>query len=117
MSVRYQDIAVTGPAGTVVSQRPISGQILEISYGGTALNATPVAADYTITRTSPDGGTIWSESNVQGPFTRSPRANAVTTTGTGGTAIAQIPVDGQVRVVIAQGGTATDNIRVYYKGE
>lgn len=115
MSVRYQDISITGPAGTAQTNAPINGRILEVSYGGTALNASPVAADYTLTRTSPDGGTILAVSNAQGPFSYHPRANSVTTTGTGGTANSEIPCNSALQLVIAQGGTATDSVRVYYE--
>ncbi len=111
--VRHVDIEVTGPAGTAVS-RPVSGRILEVRYGGTALDGAGDTADYTITRD--DGAAILAVTNQGGPWAYSPRTAQHTTAGSALSANdGPIPVSGNVHVAIAQGGTATDSLRVYYE--
>lgn len=119
MSVRHEAISVTGPAGTAVSKRPISGEILEVRVNTTNLSTDPAgSADFTITRAD-GGGTILAATNQSPPFTYSPRLTANTTaagTVAGNPAqLEPIPCDGHVQVVVAQAGTATDNVFIFYR--
>jgi hypothetical protein len=111
--VRHVDIPVTGPAGTAVSG-PVAGRILEVRYGGTALDGVGDTADYTITRD--DGATVLAVTDQGGPWAYAPRTPLHST---GGSALSandgSIPVTGNLHVAIAGGGTATDDIRVYYE--
>ncbi|MDP3937552.1 MAG: hypothetical protein Q8R92_05375 [Deltaproteobacteria bacterium] len=113
MSVRREVISITGPAGTAVSV-PVSGEILEVRYDGTDLNAATATADYTLTRVGA-GGTILALTDQEGPWQYAPREEVHTTAGAGGTAIGPIPVEGHLQLVIAQGGTATDDVSVFYR--
>lgn len=119
MSVRRESISVTGPAGTAVSDKPISGEILEVRVDSTDLSTSPAgSADFTITRVD-GGGTILSAANQSPPFTYSPRLPA-NTTAAGTVAgnpgqLEPIPCDGHVRVVVAQAGTATDDVHIFYR--
>lgn len=125
MSVRRETVELTGPAGTVVSPRPISGEILEIRLNSTNLSTSPAgSADFTLTRVD-DGGTILAVSNTSPPFSYSPRQIIHTVTGgtltqeatsaAAGAQVEGIPVDGHVRVVTAQAGTATDTLHILYR--
>lgn len=113
MSVRIEAISVTGPGGTAVSG-PICGEILEVRYGGTLLNAATKTTDYTLTRVG-DGGTILALTDQDGPWQFAPREAVHTTAGGGGTVTGYIPVEGHLQLVIAQGGTATDDVSVFYR--
>lgn len=124
MSVRRETISISGPAGTVVSTRPISGEIVEVRYNGTDLNAASATADWTITRKD-GGGTVLALTDVAGPWQYAPRQSLHTTTGGtltheatsagAGAQVGPIPVDGHLQVVLAQAGTATDSIHVFYR--
>lgn len=125
MGVRRADIAVStdaSGAGTAAS-RPIAGEILEVRYNGTTLN-NGGSADYTITRQT-DGGTVLAVTNLDGPWSRSPRQLIHTSTGgtldTGGLTAAitsqvdEIPVEGALQIVVAQGAASkSDTLFVFY---
>ena len=119
MSVRREAISITGPAGTAVSTRPISGEIMEVRVNTTNLSTDPAgSADFTITRLD-GGGTIAALTDQSPPFQHAVRQTAKTNTG--GTAVGNpaqlepIPCDGHVRVVVAQAGTATDDVHIFYR--
>lgn len=113
-------------AGTVVSEMPVSGFILEVRSGaqGTALDSGGTA-DYTFTRKG-DGGTILAVTNQTSPWQYQPRP--ATHSITGGTtnyaagvgpvlSPAGVPCDDYVQVVIAQGGTSVaGTVFVHYHG-
>lgn len=116
MSIRRAQVRVTGPAGTAVSS-PIAGEILEIRYDGTALNAASATADWTFSRTE-GGGTILAITDRSGPWSFAPRQAMHTTaagTLTDASMVGPVPVAGNVRVVLAQGGTATDSVSIFYR--
>lgn len=122
MSVRIEVISVTGPAGTAVSG-PICGEILEVRYGGTSLNAATKTTDYTLTRVG-DGGTILAVTDQDGPWQFAPRETLHTEAGgtlthemlaAAAEQVGPIPVEGHLQLVIAQGGTATDDVSVFYR--
>lgn len=126
MGVRHEVITVTGPAGTVVSDHPVHGEVVEVRVDGQTLNTSPAgSADLTITRVA-DTGTILADTNISFPEQWSPRqlVNLNTTGGTlshqlvGGAVNPQVgPVyaTGYLQAVIAQAGTASADVRVYYR--
>lgn len=125
MGIRRAEISVTtdaSGAGTA-SSRPISGLLREVRLGGTALN-NGGSADFTITRDG-DGGTVLAVTNLDGAWSRSPRQLIHSSTGgtldTGGLTsaitaqVGEIPIEGSVRVVVAQGAPSkTDTVYVFY---
>lgn len=116
MSIRRAQVRITGPAGTAVS-KPIAGEILEIRYDGTDLNAATATADWTFTRTD-GGGTILAVTDRSGPWSFAPRQALHTSaagTLTDPSQVGPVPVAGGVRVVLAQGGTATDSVSIFYR--
>ena len=104
----------------VVSQT-ISGRIVEIRLAGTSLNEAG-KADWTITRKA-DGASVLALSNIDGPWSRSPRqathdiAGAASLYAAGGTAVTdRIPIDGLLRVQVAEAkANAEGELLVYYE--
>ena len=107
MSIRNQSVAITtdaSGAGTAVTPRPVIGEIYEIRTNAAQFSAT---ADTTVTRNGAYGGTVATISNNIGPYTVSPRFDAVTTAGAGGSAVAQVACDNYLTFTVAQGGSVT----------
>lgn len=116
MSIRRETVEITGPAGTVIS-RPIIGEIVEVRYDGTDLNAGTRTADFTLTRLD-GGGTILAVRDQAGPWQYAPRQPLHDTAGgtlLDSSQVGVIPVAGAVRVVVAQAGTATDRLSIFYR--
>lgn len=124
--IRCETITLTTGAtgaGTADSTAPWSGEILSIAMRGTALNSAGGTADYTFTRVT-DGGTVLALTNATAPWQYQPRDFVHTTTG--GTTVYGvsasnvithgIPIDGYLRCVVAQAGSATSaNVFVYFE--
>lgn len=95
-------------AADLQSPLPVSGRIAEIRCTGTGLNEGG-AADYTITRKQ-DAAQVLKKTNADAPWSACPSQPVVDNEGAaalfaaGGTALrAGIPVDGYLRIQVAQG--------------
>lgn len=91
--------------GTVLSTRPLSGQVVEVRVplSGTAWAAVG-SVDFTFTRLE-DGGTVFAVSNASAPFSYQPSTAYHTVAGVvAGTATRPgIPIDDHLKMVVAQG--------------
>lgn len=104
-------------AGTVTSTEPLNGYVQEVRYNSGTFAGT---ATYTMTRVD-GGGTILNYTATANPWQVSPRQAIHTSAGvalaaaTGGSALHdRIPVDGYVKLVVANGGSAkTDSLSLY----
>lgn len=115
MSVRRAELVCTTDAvgaGTATSPQPINGEILELRHDGTAWGGT---IDYTFLRAaSAGGGTVANLTNQVGSFSIYPAGSA---NGFGDSAPVPIPVEGNLRMVIAQATPSTaGTVHVLYRG-
>lgn len=91
-------------AGTVVTDVPLSGYLVEVRAANAGTSVFGSTADYTLVNAA-SGGTVYARSNVAAPFTHYP-ARAIQDVN-GGTAVQPgVPVDGYVTVTVAQAGSA-----------
>ncbi len=99
---------------TAKSLLPLNGVVIEIRNNSSAWGT---AADYTFTRDAAEGGgTVAVLTNKGGPFSVYPRADAVSTTDGGGSAIVAVPVDGHLALSLAGAATAqAGTIHIYYE--
>ena len=114
--IRREELTVTTDslgAGTVVSTSPISGLVYYVRNNGATFGST---ADFTLTRLASDGGgTILNVADAVGPWEYSPRYAEHSIGGGSVGADAFIPVDGHVRLIVAQGGSvSTGVVHVFY---
>ena len=110
-------------AGTATAGRTFWGSVHEVRYPGTAVLVN--SGTITITRTA-DGGTIFggtvSGGTATGPFQYVPTQAAHTTAGAAVTydgtnaVTAPIPLDSDVQVVVAGGGSAISGTVHLYVG-
>lgn len=125
MSVSREQFIVTvdsAGAGTVTSS-VVSGVVLEVRSQSTGL-LTGGSADITLTRVE-DGGTVIAITNQSAaPFSYYPRpgANSVTAgttsyaVGIGPVPAEGVPVDGELKLVVAQAAPSTSGtVNVYYR--
>lgn len=119
--MRCERITITtdGAGAADVVSGPISGLIREIRLFGTVLN-DEAKADFTITRRD-DGASVLALTDADGPWSRSPRqathdvAGAAAETGEAAT-LDLIPIDGHLRVQVAQAlAGKTGILLVYYE--
>ena len=125
--IRCETITITSGAtgaGTAVSERPFSGEIVSVrmAQAGTALTSGGTA-DFTITRLN-DGGTVLAVTNQLAPWQFQPREAAHSITGgtsaysTGvGPVLTHGPlIDDYLQVVVAQAvPNKSANVFVYYE--
>lgn len=106
--IRHEQVVVTtdaSGAGTATTTRSIAGLVYEVRGATPALGT----ATYTITRKG-DGGTILTGSQIA-PWSVHPRGQV----NSGGSAVAHIPCDDHVRVVLASGpASQSGTVHVYY---
>lgn len=112
-AVEIELIQTSTGAGTVIYSRPFSGEILEVRMPAAGTVIATGTADFTITRVY-DGSTVLNVSNVEAPWEYFPRRSPHSTSG-GTTAFATgiaaydtgggVPINGELRVVWAQGTT------------
>lgn len=111
MAIRWQAVAVTTDAlgaGTATTALPVIGEIKEVRVNAVQYSAT---ADYSVIRTGPEGGTVASIVNANGPFSIAPQipvyktGDGLASAGLYGTVTASPVSAGYLRLVIAQGGS------------